>query len=105
VVGHEVALPALAHARFGADGYGGAHLRRVAALAGALVVGKLVTVSAGGADRGLARRAAAMRRPFIGGCRASAAWRIRIATGSTTSCRSRLSSAGRARLLGRVWDC
>jgi MFS family permease len=67
----EVALPALAHARFGADGYGAVlTCVAVAALAGALVVGKLgdrfrpVTLIVGSLIAGAAGIAAA---PFLGG--------------------------------------
>ena len=67
----EVALPTLAHARFGADGYGAVlTCVAVAALAGALVVGRLgerfrpVTLIAGSLVVGAAAIAAA---PFIGG--------------------------------------
>jgi len=67
----EVALPALAHARFGAGGYGAVLTgMAVAALAGALVVGKLgdrfrpVTLIAGSLILGAAAIAAA---PFLGG--------------------------------------
>jgi MFS family permease len=66
-----VALPALAHARFGADGYGAVlTCVAVAALAGALIVGKLgdrfrpVTLIACSVLAGAAGIAAA---PFIGG--------------------------------------
>lgn len=67
----EVALPALAHARFGADGYGAVlACLAVAALAGALAVGKFadrfrpVTLIAGSLIAGAAGIAAA---PFLGG--------------------------------------
>jgi MFS family permease len=67
----EVALPALAHARFGADGYGAVlTCVAVASLAGALIVGKLggrfrpATLIAGSVLAGAAGIAAA---PFIGG--------------------------------------
>ena len=67
----EVALPTLAHARFGADGYGAVlTCVAVAALAGALVVGRLgerfrpVTLIAGSLVVGAAAIAAA---PFITG--------------------------------------
>jgi MFS family permease len=67
----EVALPALAHARFGADGYGAVlTCVAVAALAGALIVGKFgdrfrpVTLIAGSVLAGAAGIAAA---PFLGG--------------------------------------
>ena len=67
----EVALPALAHARFGADGYGAVlTCVAVAALAGALVVGKLgdrfrpVTLIVSSIIGGAAGIAAA---PFLGG--------------------------------------
>ena len=67
----EVALPALAHARFGADGYGAVlTCVAVAAMAGALSVGKFgdrfrpVTLVAGSLIVGAAGIAAA---PFLGG--------------------------------------
>ena len=67
----EVALPALAHARFGADGYGAVlTCLAVAALAGALLVGKIgekfapVTLVAGSL---LASAAAIAAAPFLGG--------------------------------------
>ena len=106
----EVALPALAHARFGADGYGAVlTCVAVAALAGALVVGRLgerfrpVTLIAGSLVVGAAAIAAA---PFIGGLPGVAAGMavFGIATGfdnvvSVTLIQRWAPPA----MLGRVW--
>ena len=91
----EVALPALAHARFGADGYGAVlTCVAVAAMAGALSVGKFgdrfrpVTLVAGSLIVGAAGIAAA---PFLGGLPGVAAGLavFGVTPASTTSCRSR----------------
>jgi MFS family permease len=106
----EVALPALAHARFGADGYG-AVLTCVAAaaLVGALVVGKLgdrfrpVTLIAGSLLAGGAAIAAA---PFIGGLPGIAAGMavFGIATGFDNVVSITLIQRwAPPAMLGRVW--
>jgi MFS family permease len=106
----EVALPALAHARFGADGYGAVlTCVAVAALAGALVVGKLgdrflpVTLIAGSL---LVAGAAIAAAPFIGGLPGVAAGMavFGIATGFDNVVSITLIQRwAPPALLGRVW--
>ena len=106
----EVALPALAHARFGADGYGAVlTCVAVAALVGALVVGKLgdrflpVVLIAGSL---LVAAAAIAAAPFIGGLPGVAAGMavFGIATGFDNVVSITLIQRwAPPALLGRVW--
>jgi MFS family permease len=106
----EVALPALAHARFGADGYGAVlTCVAVAALVGALAVGKVgdrfrpVTLVAGSL---IAAAAAIAAAPFLGGLPGVAAGMavFGIATGFDNVVSITLIQRwAPPAMLGRVW--